>query len=124
MNQTQHGMTGTGSPFTWVVVGSGTQFVTQLTVSVGNTVVGNVGIMMTMASVVVEVEVVVPVPVGCAGAGPLHGHGGGRMVRGTGVAVMLGGRLVGVMTKGGGLTLRVGRMTEGTAPSSVVEMST
>ena len=39
------------------------------------------------------------------------------MVRGTGVAVIPDGRLVGVMTNGGGLTLGVGWMTEGTAPS-------
>jgi hypothetical protein len=44
------------------------------------------------------------------------------MVRGTGVAVIPDGRLVGVITNGGGLTLGVGKMTEGTAPSRRVVM--
>lgn len=55
MNQTQQGMTGTGGlPFTWVVVGSETQFVTQLTVSVGKTVVGNVPVGITTTGTVEE----------------------------------------------------------------------
>jgi hypothetical protein len=46
------------------------------------------------------------------------------MVRGTGAAVIPPGSLDGVMTKAGGLTLGVGTMAEGTAPSSVVVMRT
>jgi hypothetical protein len=120
MNQTQQGMTGTGSPpSTWIAVGSGSQSLTQLAVSVGKTVAGNgpVTIGTTTGSLV---EVVVEVPLGSGIAlGPLHGHGGGRMVRATGAAVM-SATGVGVMTKGGGLTLAVGMMMDGTPPSTVV----
>jgi len=127
MNQIQQGMTGTGSPFTSVVVGSGTQFVTQLTVSEGNTVVGNgpvaVGRMMIGGSpeeVDDDDDDDDGDPVGTA---PAHGHGGGRMVRATGVSESFVGPSARVMTNGGGLTLGMGTRTEGTAPSSVVVMT-
>jgi hypothetical protein len=121
MNQAQQGTTGTGSSSsTWVAVGSGSQSLTQLAVSVGKTVVGNGPVTMgtTTTGPLVEVIIEVLLRSGIALA-PLHGHGGGRMVRATGAAVM-SATGVGVMTKGGGLTLTVRMMMDGTPPSTVV----
>ncbi len=125
MNQAQQGMTGTGSPpSTTVAVGSGAQSLAQLTDSEGKTVVGNGPVTIgTMTGSLVEI-VVVGVPLGSGSTiALLHGHGGGRIVRGTGVDAT-SGMVVGVMTKGGGLILAVGMMMDGTPPPSVVVRTT
>jgi hypothetical protein len=121
MNQAQQGMTGIGSLLsTWVAVGSRSQSLTQLAVSVGKTVVGNGPVTMGTMTTGPLVEVIMEVLLRCGIAlAPLHGHRGGWMVWATGAAVM-SATGVGVMIKGGGLTLAVGMMMDGTPPSTVV----
>jgi hypothetical protein len=126
MNQAQQGTTGIGlPPFTWNAVGSGTHSLTQLTVSVGKSVM-YVLVVVGLSSVAPLLVEVVVVPLGSGTPlAAVHGHGGGRMVRDTGVAVMPSMVvLVGEMTNGGGLTLAVGMMMDGTAPSTVVVSTT